>query len=231
MTHLEYVQAVRDIVVTRLNAEEQATIARATLVYGAGSGTNARGLTFYGAWTCASGKCEHQGGEHGTPPARADLVEICAFGEDSLVQLAGTTIHELAHVLAGVGHGHDKAWAAACVKLGLRRCKAAGTHYVPALFSPDIRERIAALPAPSDGSPRSLVNLGFVAIPLNLQGKIGARGCTAGQGARGGKSHGKGSGRMRKYVCGCEHPVIVRVARDDFAAHCDHCGEPFKQET
>jgi hypothetical protein len=35
-----------------------------------------------------------------------EFVEVAATGRESLVQLAGTTIHVTAHVLAGRGTGH-----------------------------------------------------------------------------------------------------------------------------
>jgi hypothetical protein len=51
-----------------------------------------------------------------------------------------------------------------------------------------------------------------------------------GVGTKGGKSRGKGSGsRLRLWQCECERPVKVRVASDDFRAHCDECGAAFKQ--
>ena len=49
-----------------------------------------RGVTIYSRW--ANGH-----GPHDPDP----FVEICAAGEESIVQLAGTTIHELAHVVLG----------------------------------------------------------------------------------------------------------------------------------
>lgn len=36
----------------------------------------------------------------------------------------------------------------------------------------------------------------------------------------------KGS-RLRKWICSCEDPVPVRVARADFDATCNRCGQPF----
>jgi len=43
--------------------------------------------------------------------------------------------------------------------------------------------------------------------------------CPAGVGVKGGTSRGKGLGsRLRLWVCGCEKPVQVRVASDDFRA-------------
>ena len=61
------------------------------VVYGAGDGRY-RGVCHYSAWANGVGPVE--------------VVEIAAAGEESLVQVAGTTLHELAHVLAGWGGGH-----------------------------------------------------------------------------------------------------------------------------
>jgi predicted SprT family Zn-dependent metalloprotease len=40
-----------------------------------------------------------------------------------------TLLHELAHALVGSGHGHDKVWKAACLRVGARpeRCSALST--------------------------------------------------------------------------------------------------------
>ena len=38
----------------------------------------------------------------------------------------------------------------------------------------------------------------------------------------------KGS-RLKKWICGCEDPIPVRVARADFDATCNRCGEPYRQ--
>jgi hypothetical protein len=52
--------------------------------------------------------------------------------------------------------------------------------------------------------------------------------CPAGVGVKGGTSRHKGSGsRLRLRICRCEKPVRVRVASDDFHAHCDACGQAF----
>lgn len=46
--------------------------------------------------------------------------------------------------------------------------------------------------------------------------------------ARGSPSRGVGSGsRMRRFVCDCTPPVIVRTARDSFDAMCHHCTGEF----
>src|SRR6266446_4545920 len=93
-THEQFIHAVRDIAVQRLNKEERAAALDAKLVYGAGS-KHTRGVTYFGCWK--------NGHEHA-------FAEICAFGEDSSIQVAGTTLHELGHVIAGVGKGHGKDW-------------------------------------------------------------------------------------------------------------------------
>lgn len=54
------------------------------------------------------------------------------------------------------------------------------------------------------------------------------RPCPLGIGTRGGKSRGAGSGsRLRLWVCGCDEPVKVRVASDDFRATCERCASSF----
>src|SRR5207302_6036153 len=86
----------------------------------------------YRAWT--SGDCS------------VAVVEIAAFGEESLVQVAGTTLHEMGHVLADVSVGHGAEWKRACERLGLRRAMA---RYVLAAMVPKVRAKrvrlIAAL--------------------------------------------------------------------------------------
>ncbi len=212
-THEQFIQSVRAIVMEMANdltPEERNTLDHVKMVYGRGT-HGLRGLTQYNAW-----KHDHCG--HGS-----DLVEICALGEESWIQLAGTTIHELGHVLAGPGAGHSKAWKDACARLGLRRVHAAGTEYKLANFSPAIRLRLAAIRKPEDGAPRNLVEL------FALMGKQPPkqRVCSTGVGTRGGKSRGTGSGsRLRKYVCG--HGQIIRASTDQLEAHCKHCDTPFE---
>lgn len=207
-THEQYIQAVREIAVKRLNEEERAAVMDAKLVYGAGSKAT-RGVTYFGCWK--------NGHDHA-------FAEICAFGEDSPIQVAGTTLHELAHVLAGMGHGHGKGWLEACERLGLSFVRAAGTRYSLACFAPDIREAIAALPKPTDGSPQPFGGVGPNGKAINFK----LRPCSAGIGTKGGKSRGAGSGsRLRKFTCDCG--VIARVGRDEFDATCNKCGTAFKR--
>jgi len=206
-THEQYIQAVREIAGQRLNDIERTAILDAKLVYGAGS-KMVRGVTYYDCWK--------NGHDHA-------FAEICAFGEESPIQVAGTTLHELGHILSR-GHGHGKGWIKACNRLGLRFVRAGGTRYNLACFAPDIRKAIAALPAPTDGRP--VPTGGFNPNGQPIQIKI--RPCSAGVGVKGGKSRGQGSGsRMRKFVCSCG--VIVRAGRDELNATCNDCGTAFKR--
>lgn len=206
-THEQYIQSVAAIAIARLDANGQKTCGCIKLAYGAGA-PGLRGVTYYDRW--------------GKPDAKAPFVEVCAFGQESLVQLAGTTIHELGHVLAGLGAGHGPAWKEACAELGLRRVKQVGTEYKWAMFAPDIRAKIAGLPKPDDGAPIAMlfgpVGAGGVAKPFK------PRVCQAGIGTRGGKSRGAGSGsRLRLFECACVPAIKVRVSRDQFDCRCNTC--------
>lgn len=213
-SHEEFVNRVRDIVVHHTDDTSIRTkLSQTKLVYGIGDGSY-RGICYYDAW---------QNGH----PTKSALVEIAATGEESPVQLAGTTIHELAHVIAQ-GDGHGSTWKQTAHTLGLRLAKAAGTRYLLASFAPTIRHDIAKLVKLADGSPAfrgaSNSGRGFFGLPA-----FTPRPCPLGNGARGGKSRGTGSGsRLRKWECECG--VKVRVASDDFKAHCDKCGSAFKQQ-
>ena len=181
-THETFIAAIVECAKARLTADERQVIDDAKIVYGAGnSGT--RGVTYFGAW------------QNGDPDQQHSFVEVCAFGESDPVQIAGTTLHELAHVIAGFEAGHGKDWKATCASVGLRRAHAAGQQYILAYFSPDIRMAIAGMNNPSDGRPIVTRANGFT--PKN------PRPCGAVIGVRGGKSRGKGSGsRMKKVSCG-----------------------------
>lgn len=212
-THQQYIQQVAEIALNRLPESEHGEL-DAQITYGAGA-PGLRGITYYGVW------------QNGNPEP-IPFIEVCAFGEEDDVQLAGTTIHELAHVLAGHAAGHGAKWKQACERLGLRSAKAAGNVYRMAQFAPEVRLAIAALPSPTDGKPvGARSRLGF--LPIN---QIKPKACPLGVGTRGGKSRGKNSGsRLRKWVCECKpKPVIVRVASDEFRAHCDECGKAFRRE-
>jgi hypothetical protein len=206
MTHEAFVSAVRDIVVGRVPSEElRDRLLGAKLVYGGGP-AGVRGLCYFGAW--------QNGRQH-------DFLEIAALGEESYVQLAGTTIHELAHSLAGPGAGHGRDWKRAAVLLGLSTVEAGGQAYAPDQFEPSVWAAIEALPHPSDGQPQFHRSGAAPTKP--------ARPCPLGIGTRGGRSRGAGSGsRLRLWVCSCG--IKVRVARDEFRATCDDCGSPFQRK-
>lgn len=214
VTHEAYIAAIRALAVARVNDEAlRRRLLEAKLVYGSGmAGT--RGVTFYGAWKNTE--------EHA-------FVEICATGEESDVQIAGTTIHELGHVLGGMGTGHGKEWKDACAVLGLNAVQAGGQAYAPEHFDADLWTAIAALPVPNDGAPVFQVGQRMPGSQRVLK----LRPCPLGIGTRGGKSRGAGSGsRLRLYTCECRNAdgsatYKVRIASDTFSAKCDHCGQGF----
>jgi hypothetical protein len=217
-THERFIHAVRDIVIAAARAEgviDEAMLTRlahAKLLYGIGDGSY-RGICHYSAWENGIGK--------------VDVVEIAASAQESWVQLAGTTVHELGHVIAGMGSGHGNEWKDAAVSLGFKiRPAAAGQVYSLAMFAPAIRHAIYALAATiGDGQPA------FRTYGVGLAIAVKPRPCSAGVGTKGGKSRGTGSGsRLRLWECECARPVKVRVASDDFRAHCDECGSAFSRK-
>ncbi len=214
MTHEQYIQRVRDAVLSRVqDVQTRERLAAVKLVYGTGAGTGARGVTYFRTWN---------GGND-----TLDVLEVCAFGESSTVQLAGTTVHELAHAMAGVEAGHGPQWKAWCARLGLAHAEAAGQSYVWEHFADDVRAALEALPPPSDGTPIPPTR---PVVPGVRVSKHGARPCPLGIGTRGGRSRGPGSGsRLRLWVCACG--VKARVASDDFRAKCERCGTAFAKAT
>jgi len=210
ITHEQYVHGIRQLVLSRLNEDEQAKLGATKLLYGAGHA--ARGVTMFSRWL--NGKAE-----------QIDIAQVCADGEENFVQVAGTTLHELAHVLAGLGAGHGGDWKEQAKRLGLRKALAAGQRYCMASFDPAFRFALCRLPLPTDGTPSfgHVVTSGGINLPA-----FKVRGCSIGIGRRGGKSRGAGSGsRLRKYQCDCG--VIARVASDTFEASCNKCDTLFKQ--
>jgi len=190
-THETYIQMVRDLAVDRalelelIDETEAARLWETKLVYGLGLMGGYRGVTMYKVW--ANG---HEGG--------SDVVEIAAAGEESWLQLAGTTVHELAHVLAGHSAGHKAEWKDDCTRLGLRRAKAAGMFYTLAALDPKLREQVYYLAKTlADGSP----DFSAMFLTTGIRPKV-ARPCSAGIGSRGGTSRGPGSGsRLVKVTC------------------------------
>jgi hypothetical protein len=143
-----YLHAVRDVVVARarkrgtITASQAERLAHTKLLYGVGDGTY-RGVTVFDAWQNGVG--------------RVDIVEIAATGQESWIQLAGTVIHELAHVLAGGEAGHSTTWKDTAVGLGFAvRPAAAGQVYHLAMIHPTIRHAVHAWPnASGTGGPSS----------------------------------------------------------------------------
>lgn len=209
VTHEQFIARVSDIACSRLASDEACKCQAIKLVYGAGP-NGVRGVTYYNRW---------DNGDTKQP-----FVAINALHQESFVQLAGTTIHELGHVLAGWNAGHGPEWKAACEKLGLRRVKAAGTEYKYAMFDKDIRAYIAGLKT-GDGKPIALS--GEVPNMYVGRGKS-LKPCTAAIGVRGGHSRGVGSGsRLRLFECECVPPLKVRVAHDTFNCTCNDCNNLF----
>jgi hypothetical protein len=212
-THEQYIQAVAEIAIARLPEIDQRKAKDIKLVYGAGP-DGVRGVTYYNRWQ-----------KPGDDAPAVPFVEISAFNQSSAVQLAGTTIHELGHVIAGWSAGHGPEWKSACEALGLRRILAGGTDYKWAMFHNDIRAAIALLPQPVDGTPKGLGNT-FAGLGLILPTFMG---WAAGIGSRGGKSRGKGSGsRLHLFECECVPVVKVRAAREELHATCDCCNTGFR---
>ncbi len=213
VTHEQYIAQIAALACQHLAPKERELTDAIKLVYGAGA-SGLRGVTYYNRW-----EPSNNGG------ISAPFVEICAFGQSSALQIAGTTIHELGHVLE-YGAGHNTVWKAACERLGLRRVMAAGTAYKWSMFEPSLRVAITSLAPPDDGEP--VVDLMATMNPLGAFFGATLKPCGAGTGTRGGTSRGKGSGsRSRLYHCECVPPVKLRAASTTLACHCDHCAGPF----
>jgi len=185
LTHEQFVHDVRRAAVAWARARgtiteaEAGRILAAKLVYGAGDGRY-RGVCHYSAWANSVGPVE--------------IVEIAAAGEESLVQVAGTTLHELGHVLAGWGVGHGAEWKRACERLGLRRALAAGQCYLMVSMAPEIRAEVARLAEGLvDGHPAFMAALSPVRVAP------APRPCPAGVGVKGGTSRA----RARDRICAC----------------------------
>lgn len=208
ITHEQFIERIVAAVRNGAESADRERLERCRIVYGAGQ-PGLRGVTYYDRWTRGEGD-------------EVALVEICAFGEESPVQIAGTVIHELAHVVAGFNAGHGADWRKTCARLGLRGARAGGQNYMLAAFRSDLRCLVGNLGGPADGHPNGWPTIGGVPI------RPAPRPCPMGIGTRGGKSRGKGSGsRLRKWTCECASP-IVRCA-GELDATCNNCGTAFKR--
>lgn len=260
VTHEKIVTAVYQLALQRpgLSNEERQTLREIKLVYGAGpSGT--RGITYYHRWAkpCACGK-PHGPAHKKTAKCEPErklvpFVAVCGTAQESLVQAIGTTLHELGHVLAGLQAGHGDEWKAACAKLGLVNMLAAGTAYSwdTNFEDGDWLKALQTLPQiTDDGEPANVdemlqalhkllgpnANLPWSMRPTKIKP------CTAGWGARGGKSRttiatmatGQGpKSRLLLWQCKCATPFKVRAtaknsAGMEFKATCGHCGAAFE---
>jgi hypothetical protein len=207
LAHEEYLHAVRDVLVARLNEAERIRVLGTELLYGAGR-PSVFGTCFYNRW-----KREQT----------HDVIEISAFNEESVEQLWETVAHELAHAVAGYQAGHGPDWKAAARRLGLRRPAASGPAGIEDL-DPELTKVLRRIPVPQDGRPvtssTSVIRTGITSGST----------CPLGIGTQGGTSRGPGSGsRLRLYMCECERPVRVRVASDDFMARCLVCESEFQR--
>ena len=209
ITHEEFISEVAKLGIARIEGEAAGKLASAKLTYGAGQ-KGLRGVTYFDRWL-----------KDGSVPV--DFIEICSFGQDNPVQLAGTTLHELGHVLAGFKAGHSKEWKSSCANLGLRCVKAAGTHYQLAMFEGGLRFEVEQLIGRLEYSRPA--NASFMGLNLN---PVEPKPCSMGVGTRGGTSRGVGSGsRLRKYVCSCEVPQIIRASTDTLDATHGVCNGKF----
>lgn len=197
ITHETFLHNVRDLVAARVSDDAlKSKLLDAKLVYGVGSERGARGLCYYDAW--------HKG-------EAQNLIEIAASAEESVIQLAGTTVHELAHIAAGRSAGHGQEWLNAVHKLGLRHAFAAGQSYKPADFTQWLRWRLVDLPAPNDGNPIAGPlggSLLFYGLPTRAP-----KPCPLGYGTRGGKSRGVGSGSRSVKTSCPQCGYVARVTR------------------
>lgn len=218
-THEDYIKDVATFAVEHadLNPTERDQLASIKLVYGSGpNGT--RGVTFYSRW-------KGHGQESAVP-----FVEVSAFGQESPLQVAGTTLHELGHVLAGWGSGHGKGWHDACERLGLLKMQAGGTDYKEENFAPWVWSFLQRTELPTEGQPVAPIAMPGTGlqVPFGFRMPKAFKGCQAGVGTRGGKSRGVGSGsRLRLWECDCQKPVKVRLACDVFDAKHIPCGKRF----
>lgn len=220
LDHEDYIQAVRRMAVAGATTRGTITEAEAQrldhtkLIYGVGQ-AGVRGTCYFETWQNGIGM--------------VDTVEIAAAGQENWIQLTGTTLHELAHVLAGHKAGHGKDWKQAAVRLGFtKEPAAAGQVYHLAMIDARLREQASGLAhLMADGTPAfgGAARGSWLATLLGGNGST-IRPCSAGHGTRGGTSRGAGSGsRMRLYVCG--HGQKVRAATDSLNATCDECGTKF----
>lgn len=118
-----FAKAIKDTVVSQIAPLERFSAVRlknATLVYNDWLCTRYRGLT--------------------TETKTETIIQIKQT--ESAIQLAGTVIHELAHVMVRANEKHSLTWVEACKALGLIH-RELTQSYIPSDFDPVIRQAIA----------------------------------------------------------------------------------------
>lgn len=204
ITHETFVGAVAALAIARLpRGPEADALLRVRFTFGHGK-PGTFGFCAFNGW-------ETEGGDK-APWIDVSAVAHAAYSWD---EIADTVIHELGHALAGPGAGHTDAWRAACERLGLRRAKAAGSNRGLARFAPDLRAALWAMPKPAGRCAHRGAQGAQEGAPVRPP-------CSHGQGTRGGRSRGPGSGtRNRLYHCQCcEPPIKVRHGGRDLRARC-----------
>lgn len=258
ITHEHYVQSILACALAwaqeakRINRADASVLSTLKLTYGTGQ-QGQLGVTYYHRWdrecacpshgASAKPRKAKQGAKQGSLPAA--LVGICATGQESLVGLCGTVLHELGHVMAGLGQGHGPTWAAACARLGLTGIHATFTSFSWENFEPSLRQRLQALPAPNEGRPLTLaetiaaIKRAGGPLPPAFQGpqlppEPKVRPCIAGFGTRYGTSRGPGSGSryllyVASHVSPCTRPAKLRCAGTGLDVRCV-CGAKYELE-
>jgi len=217
ITHEAYIAAIWAIIRKRpaLTKEDRAAMDKTRLSYGVNPTGGTRGVTWKDGWN------HNVGGK----PKIGMMICLHADGQESLCQLAGTTLHEAAHVIAGLDCGHDGVWKSACARVGLPAA-VNGTAYSWDKFDPAVAKAIQRLKAPNDGWPvlDEETKQAFAA------GKV--KPCGAGHGTRGGTSRGKGAGsRHYRYICEhkapCALPPKINCGFQTLQADCRVCKQPY----
>ena len=234
-THERYLHAVRDVVIARatqrdaITAEHGNRLAHTKLLYGVGDGTY-RGVTVFDAWQNGVG--------------RVDIVEIADTGQESWIQLAGTVIHELGHVLAGMDAGHSNRWKDTAVALGFTvRPAAAGQVYRLAMIDSQIRHAVHDLAARAPHlrhpwlQPREATGLAAAAVYAR-RGFSGWTACcldvltpACGMSAAPTEKHkafssAPTSARTPRLLCLLHLRAVDGDRPDDQDVQCDHDGRP-----
>lgn len=216
ITHEQYIARVMAHALRQksVTAADRKALKACRLTYGAGpDGT--MGITYHNRW--------QRNGKGGV----GAFVGICGTCQpNGNFLLADTVLHELGHVCAGPGKGHGPEWKEACDRLGLVEARATYMPGQKPLFSAAMMKLLKNTKDPNEGKP-------VWRVPTGTNGPVEPpkiRPCSAGDGVRGGKSRGPGSGsRNVAHVCECEPPRIIRaaVSQKPLRAKCLDCGAPF----